>query len=251
MHEKIEPTVEQAPLPPKRWTQILWLAGMCVAFVAASLGAGLLARHLKLGMLPSVSLGQLGIMLVPIVFALADGGGFRNLGLKERWKAIDLAGIVVILTVHFMGSGITALILQITGLLKMDDMQVLSVFEQFGKMPVGTFFLMAFLLALQAGLGEELLFRGYLVTRLERLGLGAWPCIIISALIFGLIHVPSGYGFLPSLSKAIWFGIPTGAYFWYRRNLGPLVLTHFFVDFFSFMALFASMKLTGGHILGM
>jgi membrane protease YdiL (CAAX protease family) len=251
LHEKIEPAMELAPIRHQRWKQVLWLVGMCAAFLGASYGAGLLARQLRLDILPSVSVGQLAIMLVPLVFAWADGGGFRNLGLIARWQAVDFGAMVGILAVHLIGSGITAVVLQAAGLLDTENMEAMTVFAEFGKMPAGSFLGMAFLLALQAGLGEELLFRGYLVTRLERLGLGAWPCIILSGLIFGLIHVPSGYGFLPSLSKAIWFGIPTGAYFWYRRNLGPLVLVHFFVDFVSFMTLYMAMKLNGGVIPGM
>jgi membrane protease YdiL (CAAX protease family) len=235
----------------KRWVGILWLVLLPVGFFAATIVAHIVAARLHLSVLAAASAGQLGIFLVAIIFALADGGGFRSLGLLGSWQATDAAVIPGIIFIHFVGSMIVSAILQATGQVDPSKMEVMKVFGEFGKLTFPQFAGTAGLLALQAGIGEELLFRGYLITRLERVGLGAWPCILLSGLIFGLIHVPSGYGFLPSLSKGIFFGIPTGIYFWYRRNLGPTMVAHALMDFVGFLALYAMLKLTGGIVPGL
>jgi membrane protease YdiL (CAAX protease family) len=236
---------------PKRWVGVLWLVLLPVAFFAATFVAQVIAQRLHLSVLAAASAGQAGIFVVAVLFALTDKGGFRSLGLLGRWQAIDAAVIPGVIFIHFAGSVIVSVMLQLTGQADPSKMEVMKVFGEFGKLSFSQFAGTAGLLALQAGIGEELLFRGYLITRLERVGLGAIPCILLSGLIFGLIHVPSGYGFLPSLSKGIFFGIPTGIYFWYRRNLGPLIIAHALMDFIGFLALYAMLKLTGGIVPGL
>lgn len=213
--------------------RVLWLLGLVVAFFLGALGAELLGRQLNWPALAAIGLVQVSILTVGLLFAWADGAGVRSLGLIQAWKGIDPALIAGIIGLHWTGSIITGIFLQSAGQMDLEGKAVTSLFRTFTEYDPASFFLIALGLALVTGLAEEVLFRGYLITRLERLGLGAWSCILLSALIFGLIHWP-GYGLWPSLSKALWFGVPTGAYFWYRRNLGPLVVAHALVDFFGF-----------------
>jgi membrane protease YdiL (CAAX protease family) len=223
---------------------------MVAGFFVMNAIAHAISRRLHLAPLISASVVQLAIFLVAVIFALADGGGFRSLGVFTRWKPYDFAAVPGVIIVHVVGSIITYVLMAGTGTMSPDSMDVMSLFKEFGHLSFGQFAAIGGLLALQAGIGEELLFRGYLITRLERLGLGAFWCIVLSGMIFGLIHVPSGYGWIASISKGIWFGIPTGVYFWYRRNLGPLMAGHALMDFLGFVALYAMLKLAGGTIPG-
>ncbi|HYG57372.1 MAG TPA: CPBP family intramembrane glutamic endopeptidase [Symbiobacteriaceae bacterium] len=252
MYGKIEPEGN-----PNRFKGYLLLGVKVTAFVV---GLGILfllwtgffqwvnQRWLHLPVLASLSLGQASILALALLLPAIDRGGFRNLGVLGTWKGYDAGVIIGIIGLHVVGSMVSVGLMMGTGTMPQEDsMKAIGVFSQFGALNAGSFLLTGFGLALQAGVGEELLFRGYVMTRLERLGLGAWPTIIISALLFGLVHM-DGYGLLSSLSKAIWFGIPTGAYFWYRRNLGPLMAAHTLMDFMAFLLLFVMMKLTGGQI---
>ena len=87
------------------------------------------------------------------------------------------------------------------------------------------------LIPISAGFCEELIWRGYIITRLEARGRKRWPAILLSAASFALIH---GI-FLPDkLLVTFLIGIVTGLYFTQVRNLIPLMITHAIVDLWSF-----------------
>lgn len=103
------------------------------------------------------------------------------------------------------------------------------------------------LMSIEAGVVEEVSFRGILQTRLEQLTGSAAGGIVITSLLFGLIHAPGLYlrtsqtneSFTsPSLLYAIGFSIvvlsPVGLFFGYlwsrTRNILVLVLVHGAMD---------------------
>ena len=82
---------------------------------------------------------------------------------------------------------------------------------------------------------EELIWRGYILSRLEARGRGRWSAIVLSAVSFALIH-----GVLPDrLLVTFLLGIAAGYYYTRERNLVPLVFTHWFVDVWRSFALSA------------
>tara|TARA_Y100000052_G_scaffold19588_1_gene19354 strand:+ start:24458 stop:25003 length:546 start_codon:yes stop_codon:yes gene_type:complete len=90
-----------------------------------------------------------------------------------------------------------------------------------------------------AAIGEELLFRGFLMTRLSQtIGLGriGWGIALIAhAVIFGMLHAYQGLsGILLTGSIGLVFGI---FYLLGRRNILPLIFAHGIVNTISFVAL--------------
>ena len=88
------------------------------------------------------------------------------------------------------------------------------------------------LLALAAGVGEEMLFRGALQAALSR-WLGLWPGLAVTSLLFGLLHpISLAYvvmaGLLGAYLGAVW--IATG-------NLLTIIVAHALYDFLALMAL--------------
>jgi len=81
---------------------------------------------------------------------------------------------------------------------------------------------------ISAGFCEELIWRGYVITRLEARGRRRWAAILLSALSFALIHSPLHWPF------TFLFGIVTGYYYVRERNLITLMIAHAIVDFWSF-----------------
>lgn len=85
--------------------------------------------------------------------------------------------------------------------------------------------------AITAGLGEELLYRRFLQTRLEAL-IGPWTGVLLASLLFGLMHLPS-HGPGPLWSGALQViamqgttGIALGVIWMRWRRLWPCVLAH-------------------------
>tara|TARA_R110002167_G_scaffold67416_2_gene190604 strand:- start:318 stop:1091 length:774 start_codon:yes stop_codon:yes gene_type:complete len=96
-----------------------------------------------------------------------------------------------------------------------------------------------------AAFGEEMFFRGFLVTRAAALfrgiPFGAAFAVLIPALLFGLGHFY--YQGLRGLITTTAIGIAFGTSFLLmRRNLWPIVLVHGIVDMINFTALYLGLQ---------
>lgn len=80
-------------------------------------------------------------------------------------------------------------------------------------------------IALFAGIGEELFFRGILQRMFIRLTKNPWMGIVLTAAIFSGIHFQF-YGFFPRLL----LGILLGTIYWYSGSLWIAILCHFLYD---------------------
>ena len=86
------------------------------------------------------------------------------------------------------------------------------------------------LLSLAAGVGEEVAYRGYLVTVLGALFEGPWVAAAVSSLAFSLLHAYQGpLGILRSGLMGFLFA----AAFILQGSLWPLIVVHVVVDLFS------------------
>jgi len=99
------------------------------------------------------------------------------------------------------------------------------------------------LFLLMVGLSEELLFRGtveqILLSRFGDKGRGMVLSVVISALLFGLYHLPnyfSGQGFRSTLMQMVgtaMMGMLFGAIYAKRKNLYGVAILHAMIDFFT------------------
>jgi membrane protease YdiL (CAAX protease family) len=84
---------------------------------------------------------------------------------------------------------------------------------------------------LTAGISEELIFRGYILSRLSLFFKNQhWP-VVISALIFASVHL--GYKNLGELIFVFIFGLIFGYHYQRYRNLLVLMIVHFITDFIA------------------
>ena len=81
-----------------------------------------------------------------------------------------------------------------------------------------------FFVAVLAGVGEELLFRG-LIQRILVRKYGRWTGIVIAAILFSAMHMQF-YGFFPRFL----LGVVLGILFAYSGSLWVAILAHFFYD---------------------
>ena len=86
-------------------------------------------------------------------------------------------------------------------------------------------------LSFTAGITEELLVRGYIFSRLEPLFKKPAVTIVITAAIFGLLHIP--YGTVTNVIFPFIMGILFSTHYYNYRNIKVLILCHFFWDVMS------------------
>ena len=78
---------------------------------------------------------------------------------------------------------------------------------------------------LTGGMIEEIFYRGYAIERLAIITGRAWLGGLISAVIFGLAHIPEwGLGF--ALAADMPFGLLMTAFYLWRRDLLANILAH-------------------------
>jgi membrane protease YdiL (CAAX protease family) len=82
--------------------------------------------------------------------------------------------------------------------------------------------------ALTAGVTEELIFRGYVLTRLSLLFKNWYVPVIISSVLFSLLHY--GYWSLRELIFTFLIGVIYSVYYQKYRNIKALIIVHFLVD---------------------
>ena len=114
-----------------------------------------------------------------------------------------------------------------------------------GFLPVnGRQFLHFVFLAVAAGVGEEIVYRGFMITYLgERLGTAGWAVaavLLLPALSFGLGHLYQGWW---AVVRIVLMAVLFGFFFFRTGTLWPLMLVHAAVDVFGGLA---SWYLLGG-----
>ncbi|MEZ2338202.1 lysostaphin resistance A-like protein [Mucilaginibacter sp. RCC_168] len=127
--------------------------------------------------------------------------------------------IILIFLVILFISGICFFILKCFGLLKMSE-DVIRLRKL--NAPLKVF------IAITAGVAEELIFRGYMMTRLCILFKNKHLPIFISAIIFGVAHI--WYGTLVNVLYPAIIGIVFGYHYYKYRNLKMLIICHFLID---------------------
>jgi uncharacterized protein len=140
--------------------------------------------------------------------------GVKNVALGVATGIVSLAGLATILYVIFPA-------------LHINETQSI---DQVMTMPLWW----RWITVIRAAVGEEVLFRGFAIERLQRLTGSARLAGIISCVIFTILHV--GYwGWGHILIAGFAGALLTILYIW-RRNLWANILAHFIVDGAAFLA---------------
>lgn len=85
------------------------------------------------------------------------------------------------------------------------------------------------LTCLTAGITEELVFRGYIMPRLQLLFNKTYVSVIISSVVFGLIHF--GYGTALNIIGPFIIGLVFALHYYKYRNIKILIICHFLWDY--------------------
>jgi len=178
------------------------------------------------------------LYIIPVfLFArFCDPKPTQYLGLKSAKPMYFILGIVVLLValpfVDWTGIFNHDLIPETTAIGKWMKASEESAAKQIEFMlkrnTVQDLFINLVLVAVFAGVGEELLFRGVLQRLFIKLFKNPWAGILVTAFIFSAIHLQF-YGFIPRFI----LGILLGLIYWYSGSLWPAIIAHFAYDAFA------------------
>ena len=178
------------------------------------------------------------LYIIPVfLFArFCDPKPIQYLGLtsaKPLYIILGVAALIVALPfVDWTGTINQNLIPETTTIGKWMKASEESAAKQIGFMlkrnTVQDLFLNLVLVAVFAGIGEELLFRGVLQRLFIKLFKNPWAGILVTAFIFSAIHLQF-YGFIPRFI----LGILLGLIYWYSGSLWPAMIAHFAYDAFA------------------
>lgn len=216
--------------PDRRRAAIDVVLYVVAAFAFYGVEAGL--DHAGLYPLPSFAKGGLTLiasLFIVIALQRRHGLGWRELGLRRpaRWWTIPVWGLAIMVVTIIAQLTVVPLLARLLGAPEPD----LSRYDPIvGNLPL---FLASALGAMfTGGFIEEVIYRGFLIDRLERV-LGrfrhaAAGAAVLSGMVFGLIHFEWGFGGI--VSTAV-MGATLGFLFLAtRRNLWPLIAAHATMD---------------------
>lgn len=90
-----------------------------------------------------------------------------------------------------------------------------------------------FISSITAGVVEEMLFRVYMQTRLQMFFKKPIFPILISSVLFGILHYT--YGTLINVFFPIYLGLLFSFFYWKYRNIKIAMWVHFFIDTIAFL----------------
>lgn len=166
------------------------------------------------------------------LFSWLKGTGWSDLGFKrpDSWLRIIVVGLLI------------AVVLQSAALLQIKlggPSPDISSFSQIKNNPLA---LLGYLVIAwtSAGFGEEIIWRGFIMTQIARLfgsGKTGWTIgLLSSALLFGLIHAYQGIpGILMTGLTGILFGL---VFLKAQKNLWASIFAHAFTDSLAFLLIY-------------
>lgn len=220
------------PTEPDKSRQPLVLAGIIIAFSLYLLGSSILAFLLKPAHLSGEGLFFISriffwiCLLAMYVYAVkVEKQPFLLWTEKKYSFGYYLVSVIAVLLILLAGMLILSGIELSLGLLKKSAKLngMLSILRQNPWMVVFT--------CLTAGVTEELVFRGYLIPRLQLFSKSHYPPLIISSILFGAAHI--GYGNIAQVLGPIFIGFIFALYYQKYRNIKVLIICHFLWDYFT------------------
>lgn len=137
-----------------------------------------------------------------------------------------VVSVLLILLIVIVGSGIFSALIKYIGL-HQESSALKSLYSS--SIPLKLF------VVVTAAITEELIFRGYLIPRLQLFFKGKWLPVVISALIFGLAHL--SYGTWINLLVPVLVGLVFGWYYQKYCNIKILMICHFIIDLSALLLL--------------
>lgn len=171
-------------------------------------------------MISIMACGQLAFAIVGFLSASWSPVPFRERVALTRahpsWLVYPMAmlGSTVPLAIGFIGAQLVA------NAFPADD----SMLRFFDALTIDSAIVFVLFVGIAPGIIEEVMFRGYVQTRLVKRW-GATTGIVVTSIVFGLFHI-TPQAVMVALPLGFWFGYVA----WRSKSILPTILCHFFVN---------------------
>lgn len=207
-------------------TFVLLAAVMLYIFPVISMMTGVQVVTAKVFLISRVAIWMvLGIII--LYSLLAEKQTFLLWKEKKYPVLFYLKAVLALYFICSFGGAFLNAAIQLLMNEKISDklLQLSSVFKD-------DYFLIVFT-CLTAGAVEELLMRGYLQPRIEKIYNSPLAGIMVSALLFGILH--STYGTISQVIVPFFIGVVFAVFYKKYSNIIVLIICHFMIDFISLM----------------
>lgn len=201
---------QQGSFIPQGWLRAIILLAL---YIGISIAAGMVISSMQAWFAFSF---LLSIFLVYVFRRYIDNKSFISLGLNYSRLLPDLA-IGVSLAVFVISTG-TVIIYFLEGI------EWTDIVNRSGDL------LMSAIVLMMVAIGEELVFRGYVLRNLMK-SLNKWLALVASACLFTAVHATNPDVLAISLINTFLGGMVTGITFIYSRNLWLPIAFHFTWNF--------------------
>lgn len=165
---------------------------------------------------------------IPLMYILWNSKEpLRHFGFRwPRWRRdIPLALLIIVIT-NLCYNGFVMLVMAITGADRVPHRWSFAEAQEWRD------FAAIVICSCTNGFTEELVMRGYLITRIERLMKSTGFALFASTFLFSMYHAYQG---AVSVVSALIFGMLAGIVFVRTRRLWPVVLAHIVADIYPFV----------------
>ncbi len=185
-------------------------------------------------LLPTIALTAITMLAIVTIIIRRRGQSFRSLGLhRDRLVVNCLVGVGAAILVPVLFQ-LTLMVLQVffpqlRGQMEENARRIMDTFPNLG--PIGFLFL-----SLMVAAYEELVFRGFLMTRLRR-ATGSWTAaVLISTVVFVLLHAPDQE--IVALIAITFLSLVFSVVTIWRRSLIPVIVAHLLFDLVQLLYLY-------------
>lgn len=169
------------------------------------------------------------LLIIFLYSLLIEKGSFLLIKEKKYSIIFNIKAIVFLYLICVFGGAILNGLIQFL-IHKEESNKIL----QFTSLFKNDYFLIIFT-CLTAGIVEELLMRGYIQPRIEKIYNSPLLGILVSAALFGILH--STYGTIGQVVVPFFIGAVFAMFYKKYSNIKILIVCHFMIDFITLMAM--------------
>lgn len=172
---------------------------------------------------------QVAQIAIPLLYIVhVNQGSWRTLGLcKPRWRDGAWAFPAMMLAL-VMSNAVAVVLLSLRTSAAEETRNIVEHIFPVAKSPLD--YAAMGIASLAVGFTEELLFRGYILTRWQGFSGSLVQAVIVSSILFGIGHAYQGLAGVVSTTAV---GLAFGLVFIYLRRLWPVALAHALLDFIA------------------